>query len=282
MLEKLGILESFSPSLRTKQQASSDSNAAHSPERQEVGGKRTLTTPEKTSPAWRKSKSLRVLLPSQPAKRSLHFKSHIENTPKTVNEDRFLNTNVIDGTDKLQIKVLILNPSGKVIVKILKDDESKDVVKNIATKSWNAAANAIRNSELSVLHYRISTILFHSGVRHKDLIRLIRLGVSVSSHSIICLHRKMGENLESKVQVLKKEIELNRCTWALCEEVKNSQDLSVELDLTKETLKSYKMFTEDSFKLLIELMEHQQKKDSFTHTECLDFVIKSLLTAWLP
>ena len=38
----------------------------------------------------------------------------------------------------------------------------------------------IRNAKASAVHYRISTIMFHSGVKHDDLRRLNHLGVCIS------------------------------------------------------------------------------------------------------
>ena len=38
----------------------------------------------------------------------------------------------------------------------------------------------LRNAKASAVHYRISTIMFHSGVKHDDLTRLNHLGVCMS------------------------------------------------------------------------------------------------------
>ena len=43
----------------------------------------------------------------------------------------------------------------------------------------------VRNTKASSIHCRISTILFHSGVKHDDLIRLNRMGICMSPDSII-------------------------------------------------------------------------------------------------
>lgn len=76
-----------------------------------------------------------------------------------------------------------------------------------------------RNSTASDAHYRISSILFHSGAKFEDLIRLNRLGVCMSPKRVVSMQRKMGEQLEAKVTVWKTRIEDNRGTLLLCKEV---------------------------------------------------------------
>ena len=59
------------------------------------------------------------------------------------------------------------------------------------TKSTNVMALAtaslgrFRNEQLSAYAYRLSTILFHSGVKHNDILRLNRLGVCMSPQSVV-------------------------------------------------------------------------------------------------
>ena len=60
----------------------------------------------------------------------------------------------------------------------------------------------IRNTKASAVHYRISTIMFHSGVKHDDLIRLNRLGIYMSPDATVTMQKKMTEQLEGKVQNL--------------------------------------------------------------------------------
>ena len=43
----------------------------------------------------------------------------------------------------------------------------------------------LRNAKASAAHYRISTITFHSGVKHDDLTRLNHLGECMSPDSIV-------------------------------------------------------------------------------------------------
>lgn len=347
-------------------------------------GKRPLETPDKSSPSWRRSKAAKVKSPSRQVRKSLSGQySAAEKDVEYLNIDDL-------PSDGLQVKVVLRNPNGNVVVRIPRDEDSKSLVKQIALRNWSAASNAVlkhhemqedlntairtkvssefekylksgsmldlkspdeiagfsnrifikeikvycplwytlvlgacglketdlkylgsyninaaalatatlvrvRNSSLSALHYRISTILFHSGVRYEDLVRLNRLGVSVSPDSIIRLQRKMGETLESKVQVWKEEIVKNRSTLALCVEVKHCHEPSVEptqdegvqddsIDTTRVTLEGHSMFTDDSFNLLIKLMdEEQQRRGELYHTKgCLDSVINCLQTTILP
>ncbi|CAB4023887.1 Hypothetical predicted protein, partial [Paramuricea clavata] len=75
-----------------------------------------------------------------------------------------------------------------------------------------------RNQKMSALAYKISTILFHSGVKHQDLIRLQKLGLCMSPNSIIKFQKKMGENSEAKIYHWKKEIEKNALAKLLLDE----------------------------------------------------------------
>lgn len=55
------------------------------------------------------------------------------------------------------------------------------------------AINGAAFAAASAAHYRISTVLFHSGVKHEDLVLLNRLGVCMSPDAAIRVQRKMGE-----------------------------------------------------------------------------------------
>lgn len=63
------------------------------------------------------------------------------------------------------------------------------------TKSTNVMALAsaslarFRNPQLSAYSYRLSTILFHSGAKYNDVIRLNRLGVSMSPQIVVNVQR---------------------------------------------------------------------------------------------
>ena len=70
-----------------------------------------------------------------------------------------------------------------------------------------ASLARFRNSQLSAYAYRLSTILFHSGAKYNDIIRLNRLGLCMSPQSAVNFQRQMGENFDAKVLLWKKSVE---------------------------------------------------------------------------
>jgi hypothetical protein len=80
-----------------------------------------------------------------------------------------------------------------------------------------------RNHKMSAVAYRVSAILFHSGVRFNDIERLQKLGICMSPDSIVGMEKKMGENCEAKLKVWKKDIEKNTPSMLLLNEVKEKQ-----------------------------------------------------------
>ena len=110
----------------------------------------------------------------------------------------------------------------------------------------SAVAAKCRNPKMLSAAYRISTILFHSGVKHEDLRLLNKLGVCMSPDSIVELRRRMGENCESKLIHWKNEIEKVKRAGLLLNEVKEKQvgvhddeEMRVDIDFREETLKSF-------------------------------------------
>ena len=59
----------------------------------------------------------------------------------------------------------------------------------------------VRNAKASAVHSRMSTIMFHSGVKHVYLIRLNHLGVCISPDATVTMQKNMNEQLEGKVQI---------------------------------------------------------------------------------
>ncbi len=290
--------------------------------------KRTLNTPEKTSPAWRCSKTKRVYSPGKSpsvattSRRSLHFEKEDESyasTPTVASSSIIQQTSALNIDDLpesgLQIKVLVIQPNGDVIVRIPQDEKLKLLVKHTAYKNWKSAANIIvkhdellnelrhsvrqvaasefksygadsesilnlsepedvasftnkvlmeevrvfcpfwysmllgamrvgpkesvmtdiseinaaalatsslirvKNQTGSAYHYRISTVLFHSGTKHDDIVRLNRLGLCISPQSITRLQNKMNGQLEGKVKLWKTSIEDNKKVAMLCDDI---------------------------------------------------------------
>lgn len=77
---------------------------------------------------------------------------------------------------------------------------------------------------MSAVAYRISMIFFYSAARQVDFQRLNRLGICMSASMTVALQRKMGANYDSKVLAWKKEIEKNKASIRLLEEIKRDQD----------------------------------------------------------
>lgn len=105
---------------------------------------------------------------------------------------------------------------------------------------------------MSAVAYRVSTVLFHSGASYRDLTRLNHLGVCMSPQMATNLLEKMGENLESKVVLWKRQIEENKSALLLLQEVKEKQiphrevdDMFVELsvNIEEKSLSSYRWYT---------------------------------------
>ena len=63
--------------------------------------------------------------------------------------------------------------------------------------------------------YRISIILFHSGVSFKDFGQLNHLGVCMTHKSMITLQQRMGENFDHKAIIWQKSIECNKINTVL-------------------------------------------------------------------
>lgn len=95
-------------------------------------------------------------------------------------------------------------------------------------KELNSIATSVavrgRNREMLAVAYRISAVLFHSGVKHEDLRVLNRLGICMSPDMIVEFQKKMGESCESpKVCHWKKEIEKVEVASLFLDEVKEKQ-----------------------------------------------------------
>ena len=142
----------------------------------------------------------------------------------------------------------------------------------------------VRNTKASSIHYRISTILFHSGVKHDDLIRLNRMGICMSPDSIIRLQNKMNEQLEGRVKIWKGVIEENRGALALAKEVERKQGSETQLDVNEQTLESYAFFSTEGYAALRKLLEEERTKANVAvyNAECVQAVITRLVNTRLP
>jgi len=157
-----------------------------------------------------------------------------------------------------------------------------------------AAATICRevNVTASALHYRISAVLFHSGVKNADLVRLNRLGVSMSPNAMLSAQTKMVSQLEGKVLIWKQEVEQNMQALLLGEEIQQEQlpampsedNMAIDLDFSQVTLENYDNFTIQGYSLLMkELDGAKQKLNEPSYSElCLAEAVSKLRTTKLP
>ena len=107
--------------------------------------KRNLDTPDKASPPWRKSKSVRVsspigktplreVPPLTRSKKSLVFENAVNTLSALLVQENemFSHMNVEDLLND-GIKIVFMNPSRNVTVRIPRDSLTKTLMKNIAT-----------------------------------------------------------------------------------------------------------------------------------------------------
>ncbi len=138
-------------------------------------------------------------------------------------------------------------------------DDQNERVRNAIALATSSLIRC-RNSTMSAVAYRISTVLFHSGVSFRDFTRLNHLGVCMSHQMMIDLQKKMGENYDFKAIIWKKTIEENKCAKLLVEEIKETQlppkgdddmDLVVEVDVSEETIRNYEWYSPENYQRAI-------------------------------
>ena len=123
---------------------------------------------------------------------------------------------------------------------------------NVNERTINAIALATstlircRNPTMSAIAYRMSTILFHSGVSYQDVIRLNHLGVGMSPKRMTVLQDEMGLTADYKLKIWKKTIENNKRSTLFLQEVvqkqisnKEEDDMDLDVDLRQESIKDY-------------------------------------------
>ena len=111
-----------------------------------------------------------------------------------------------------------------------------------------AALARLRNPTLSAFAYRISTILFHSGSKYNDILRLSRLGICMSPESTVHFQKQLGDNFDAKVQMWKKTTEetlsaINMLKTIKCQQVPVLEDDDMEIattiNLDEKIIKAY-------------------------------------------
>jgi len=149
------------------------------------------------------------------------------------------------------------------------------------------------NPKASALHYRISTVLFHSGAKHEDLIRLNHLGVFMSPKQMVRAQSEMGKQLEGKVNVWKSQIEENKCAQLLLEEKKAKQvpvrvegdkEIPTEVQVDKDNVVGYNTSTPQGHECLLRAiaMAKEKKGESTCTGETLSDAEGALVNSRLP
>lgn len=131
-----------------------------------------------------------------------------------------------------------------------------------------------RNAKLSAFAYRVSAILFHSGTKYEDMLRLCRLGICMSPDSTVHFQRKMGENHDSKILLWKKTSEQSLSALKMLDAIKINQvptlendDMEIKRDISldEETIKGYPGIDHSAYgycKSLLETIMNGRKEDS--------------------
>ena len=151
-----------------------------------------------------------------------------------------------------------------------------------------AACISTRTKSFAFL-LRNTIILQHGGCKAQDISRLNRLGICSSHDTSIRAQRRMGACFDEDVKEWKEEIEKAKTSILLLEEVRDKQipfyeehdmEVDISIEFTRETLSTYKHFTESAFsncqKLLAQISDginSDFNQDVLTH--CLHH-LKSL------
>jgi len=115
----------------------------------------------------------------------------------------------------------------------------------------------------------------------------------MSLDSEIRIQHKMGKQLEGKVKLWKKAIEVNKAAVLLCDEIEKKQipapdfhdmQIAMNVGLSEETLKNYDNFTQEGFRLLTNTMDKACETlcDASYTEECLAEASKELRNTALP
>lgn len=158
-----------------------------------------------------------------------------------------------------------------------------------------ASLARFRNPRLSAYAYRLSTILYHSGAKHNDILRLNRLGVCMSAQSAVNFQRQMGENFDAKVLIWKRGIEetaaaLHLFNNVLVEQVpvtgeaEEGMDYVVDIDMEETTWRNYPDFDINAFNYcdnILDLSRRRRNEDT-VNSENLKEAIAELQNKTIP
>jgi hypothetical protein len=130
-----------------------------------------------------------------------------------------------------------------------------------------------RNAALSAYSYRISVLLFHSGVKYQDIRRLNRLGLCMSPVSIVQLQKRIGFACDSKVLIWKKTIEEVLSALLFLRDIKKFQvpelkedDMEIEtiIDMSADTVKTYPSFMAPTYEFCLQVLKDAKNKRAET------------------
>ena len=141
----------------------------------------------------------------------------------------------------------------------------------------------LRNAEASTVHYRISIVMFHGGVKHDDLTRLKHLGVCTSPDSIVNMQKKMNGQLEGKVQVWKNVIEENSSAPLLAREILQ-EGIASPLDVSEQRLRLCTFYSVKGYKALKGILDEEKERTGrgIITTDCLQAALRTLTSTKLP
>ena len=175
--------------------------------------------------------------------------------------------------------------------------QTKSPRKGIMSTNAMALATAslarIRHAALSAFGYRISTIIFHSGTKYDDIIRLNRLGLCMSLDSTIHFQRQLGENFNSKILMWKKTTEENLTALNMLKTIKSKQvpvltkddmEITTTINFEETTIKAYPNIEPTAFNYCNTLLDIVKKRrdQSTIDSDILDEAIDELQNLNLP
>ena len=210
-------------------------------------------------------------------------------TRKTPSEIASTSNKVIVHEVKLHCPLWYSCLSGACNAQSNTETRSVKIINSIALATATAAR--CRNQKMSALAFRISTILFHSGVKRVDINRLNKLCVCMSPDRIVNWQKKMGENCEAKALLWKKEVKRNVSCKRLFEEVREKQigvledddmDIDVIIDFSEETIKGYSCYEAAAFKTCEVLLNSVRTSSEVFTDEDLRFAVAKLSQTRLP
>jgi hypothetical protein len=145
---------------------------------------------------------------------------------------------------------------------------------NVTCINQLALATAIlartRNSAMSAVAYRISSLLVHSGATHQDIIRLNKLGVCMCPKSTVEMQRKMGRHFDAKVLQWKSSIEDTRNSLQFLNEViekqkpvleDDSMDLESVFDMREEIVKRYQSYHPNVYNKVVDSLRVNEENE---------------------